>query len=106
MGRGRNQGIPSIFSSDLHLLLLTWDQISDKGGGIPREDLARMFDYYYTTIPQEAPTYTYSGGFGAPLMGLGCGLPLARLYAKYMDGDIAIASLPGTDRLTHPVCIF
>lgn len=48
-------------------------RISDMGGGIPFHKLNTIFQYFYTTVPYSAPTYTYSGNFGSPLHGLGVG---------------------------------
>eukprot|EP01027_Heterolobosea_sp_BB2_P011194 GEZU01016316.1.p1 GENE.GEZU01016316.1~~GEZU01016316.1.p1 ORF type:complete len:145 (+),score=22.04 GEZU01016316.1:200-634(+) len=70
-------------------------RISDAGGGILQSGRSRMFRYFFTTVPQSEPTYTYSGLFGSPMSGLGCGLPMARLYARYMGGDIRVESLVG-----------
>ena len=67
-------------------------KISDQGGGIPRDETKELFNYLYTT----APTPTVSGGMGStPMAGLGYGLPLSRLYARYFDGDIQLSSFDG-----------
>lgn len=104
-------------------------RISDHGGGIPLDQLNHVWSYLYTTaqplsFPRtresvDAPTdlrmldmgaftSTHSLADGSeeqnilmrsPLAGLGCGLPLSRLYAHYLGGDIILHSLPrlGTD---------
>lgn len=76
-------------------------KISDQGGGINPRIEPFIFNYYFTTAQEREPTYTYSGEFGAPLKGLGVGLPLARLYTKYLGGSIKLMSLygKGTDIL-------
>lgn len=40
---------------------------------------------------------------GSPLAGLGCGLPLSRLYARYLGGKIELQTLPryGTDMFVY-----
>jgi hypothetical protein len=59
-------------------------------------------------IEEPVPTYTYSGNFGPPASGLGCGLALSRLYAKLLaggasSGGLALNSLygVGTDVFLH-----
>ena len=57
--------------------------VTDKAGGISISNLRKIFYYYFSTAPKMEPTYTYSGMWGSPLTGLGCGLPLSRVYARY-----------------------
>ena len=95
-------------------------KISDLGGGIPRESSGKVFNYMYSTAPKVSWIYcqlfvwwtnltqfqvniSESGGsYGAglssenlPMHGLGYGLPLSRLYARYFNGDLQIASVDG-----------
>jgi len=104
-------------------------RISDEGGGIPVDQLGHVWSYLYTTaepvsLPRtresvDAPTdlrWLETGVFNgvhsladgneeenmlmrSPLAGLGCGLPLSRLYAQYLGGDVTLHTLPryGTD---------
>lgn len=69
-------------------------KISDLGGGVDRTTAEKMFKYLYTTSPKASLTKE-----SVPLSGLGYGLPLARLYARYFQGDIKAASYEnhGTD---------
>jgi len=68
-------------------------KISDRGGGIPRYETKELFNYLYSTAPTPI---LYGGGVGfAPLAGLGYGLPLSRLYARYFHGDIHLSSFDG-----------
>jgi len=69
-------------------------KISDLGGGVDRSTAEKMFKYLYTTSPKASLTKE-----SVPLSGLGYGLPLARLYARYFQGDIKAASYEnhGTD---------
>ncbi|KAK6970395.1 pyruvate dehydrogenase (acetyl-transferring) kinase isozyme 3 mitochondrial [Biomphalaria glabrata] len=66
-------------------------KISDQGGGIPRSKIDLLFQYMYSTAPQPARSDIAS----APLAGYGYGLPLSRLYARYFQGDILLASAEG-----------
>jgi len=104
-------------------------RISDEGGGIPVKDLNHVWSYLYSTAPYVDTPVTRASvdnptdvrmldalqagtsiGCSAndpdetllarsPLAGLGCGLPLSRLYATYLGGTIELQTLPnyGTD---------
>ena len=74
-------------------------KISDLGGGIPRHLCDQLFNYMYSTAPQPPS----SGQESAPLAGLGYGLPLSRLYARYFQGDLVICSYEGhgTDAVVY-----
>jgi signal transduction histidine kinase len=54
-------------------------EISDTGEGIPEENLARIFDYYFTTKEK----------------GTGLGLPLAHKIIQEHGGTIAVHSQRG-----------
>jgi len=104
-------------------------RISDEGGGIPVDRLGHVWSYLYTTAEPldnpmtrdsvDAPTdlrRLETGAFNSlhsladgteeqnvlmrsPLAGLGCGLPLSKLYAQYLGGEVNLHTLPsfGTD---------
>lgn len=73
-------------------------KLIDRGGGVARQNIDKVFNYLYTTanvpnLPSNIP----------PLAGYGYGLPLARLYAKYFNGDLTLSSVDGygTDALIY-----
>ncbi|KAI7904210.1 mitochondrial branched-chain alpha-ketoacid dehydrogenase kinase-domain-containing protein [Cokeromyces recurvatus] len=87
-------------------------RIRDQGNGIRHEDLERVFEYSYTTVKKqleeeeedgEDPSNIFRGitemamqsGVGGPLAGLGFGLPLARMYARYFGGSLTLVSMYG-----------
>lgn len=75
-------------------------KICDQGGGIPRSCIDKIWNYTYTTAKTDAQAYLSD----APVMaGLGHGLPLCRLYARYFGGDLQVISLEGygTDAYLH-----
>lgn len=74
-------------------------QISDKGGGIRRSLRDVLFHYMYSTAPKPST----SGMNSAPLAGFGYGLPISRLYARYLHGDLVISSMEGygTDAIVY-----
>lgn len=65
-------------------------RISDQGGGIPRNVTERLFHYLYSTAPKPSmqPTVT-------PMAGYGYGLPLSRLFTRYLHGDLILNSFDG-----------
>jgi pyruvate dehydrogenase kinase 2/3/4 len=80
-------------------------KVSDEGGGIPRSGVSRIWTYLYTTAaaPNLDPGSPYYNDFQAPLAGLGYGLPISRLYARYFEGDLQVISMEGygTDAYLH-----
>jgi len=72
-------------------------KVSDQGGGIPRSEVDRVWKYLYTTA---TPAHLPQGevrdfGTNGPLAGLGYGLPLSRLYARYWGGELQLISMEG-----------
>lgn len=72
-------------------------RIADRGGGIPMEVGQRVWSYLYTTA---AKGEKY-GERATPLAGFGVGLPLSRLYARYLGGSLDLVNLPGHGTSVH-----
>lgn len=96
-------------------------RIRDQGGGISREHFDKVFDYSFTTVKSEndanssqfadddssnspygvdsifkgVSRLAMQAGLGGPIAGLGFGLPLTRIYARYFGGDMHLISLQG-----------
>ena len=84
-------------------------RIRDRGGGISAPNLAKLWEYGFTTFNDEEindKTASNTGdpglggldalaGGGSSLAGLGYGLPLGRAYAEYFGGGIEVQSLWG-----------
>lgn len=89
-------------------------RVSDQGGGIPAADVERIWHYGYTTVDDsglgEVDTNVnvgalHTSGIGRfaaggnsvanPMAGLGFGLPLSRLYTRFLGGDLILTSVPG-----------
>lgn len=75
-------------------------KISDQGGGIPRSGIDKIWTYAYTTAKPTPSMYINDVDVMA---GLGYGLPLSRLYARYFGGELQVLSLEGfgTDSFVH-----
>lgn len=83
-------------------------KVADEGGGIPRSAVDRVWKYMYTTaqpVLDHEALLDAARDFGTdtPLAGLGYGLPLSRLYARYWGGELQIISMEGfgTDTYLH-----
>ncbi|XP_072174005.1 pyruvate dehydrogenase (acetyl-transferring) kinase isozyme 2, mitochondrial-like [Diadema setosum] len=75
-------------------------KVTDEGGGIPKSEIDKLFNYMYST----APTPPKPGvSTIPPLAGYGYGLPISRLYAKYFHGDLTLSSMDGygTDAVVY-----
>ena len=71
-------------------------KVSDEGGGLARSAMSKVWSYFFTTA--RTPGETLAGldfSRDSPAAGLGFGLPLSRLYARYFGGDLAIMSVTG-----------
>lgn len=83
-------------SSDKELVV----QISDLGGGIPKEGQEEVWKYMYTTAtspysPDEAESYIQSASERAIMAGFGYGLPISRLYGRFCGGDLRLENKIG-----------
>merc|ERR1719203_1548588 len=68
-------------------------RVRDSAGGIPFSVADRVWSYMYSTASQQAGSEFSQQG--TPLAGYGVGLPLSRLYARYLGGTLHLQSLPG-----------
>jgi len=77
----------------VHILVCMDDQsivirVSDRAGGIPAEVGDQIWSYFYGAAANSDVPAT-------PLAGYGVGLPLSRLYARYLGDQLEIRSFPG-----------
>lgn len=67
-------------------------RIHDKAGGIPFNVADNVWSYMYSTVNSDTEDFSSQG---TPLAGYGVGLPLSRLYARYLGGSLHLMSMPG-----------
>mmetsp|Transcript_7754 Transcript_7754/g.12534 ORF Transcript_7754/g.12534 Transcript_7754/m.12534 type:complete len:397 (+) Transcript_7754:52-1242(+) len=80
-------------------------KVSDEGGGIPRSDLQNIWSYQYTTaimphqdVKSEGLNDSSSEGFVTfreNFFGMGYGLGISRVFARYFGGDLRILPTEG-----------
>jgi len=82
-------------------------KVSDEGGGIPRSEMSKIWSYEYTTAhesqqnePLIASEVVSSASqefitFRNNFYGMGYGLPIARVFARYFGGDLKVISTEG-----------
>lgn len=68
-------------------------RVLDEAGGIPFSVRDRVWSYLYSTAAKTKGGSDFSQQ-GTPLAGYGVGLPLSRLYARYLGGSLHLQSLP------------
>lgn len=56
--------------------------------------MPHLFNYTYSTAPKPSADINLDLR-DAPIAGLGYGLPIARLYAKYFHGNLSLSSVEG-----------
>ncbi|CAK9068131.1 [Pyruvate dehydrogenase (acetyl-transferring)] kinase [Durusdinium trenchii] len=67
-------------------------RVWDQAGGIPFHAAEKVWSYMYSTASKAAREFDEQG---TPLAGYGVGLPLSRLYARYLGGALYLQSMPG-----------
>merc|ERR1711881_680089 len=61
-------------------------RVSDRAHGIPFSVADRVWSYMYSTASRSSGGTNFSQ-LGTPLAGFGVGLPISRLYARYLGGS-------------------
>lgn len=71
----------------------------DQGGGIANIDQDRVWEYSFTTVAKDdemaITRMNMQQSTGGPIAGLGFGLPMSRVYAKYFGGSLEFRSVSG-----------
>lgn len=73
-------------------------RVEDRAGGLPAKSVDKVWSYLYTTAPANSDSWEHQG---TPLAGFGVGLPLSRLYARYLGGNLKLLSMPGQGTVAY-----
>jgi len=72
-------------------------KIADRGGGIPRSQMSEIWKFAHSTKAKDEVETDADFGIdeitGAAIRGFG--LPMARIYARYLGGELTLKSLEG-----------
>lgn len=64
-----------------------------------------IWNYAFTTAEAQSVGDEFGGSdFKAPLAGYGYGLPIARLYAQYLGGNLKLISMQGYGKSKSACC--
>merc|ERR1719154_137098 len=69
-------------------------RVTDMGGGISREVVDKVFLYHFTSADIDDKDLL-PGAVPLPMHGLGYGIPLSRVYARYFKGDLKMMFMHG-----------
>jgi len=77
-------------------------KVSDRGGGGSVEEQQRWGGYLYSTGVDE-PAANLNNPITVPMVGYGFGIPMSKVLARYLGGDVVIRSMEsyGTDAFIH-----
>ena len=67
-------------------------KIEDNGIGIKDDDLHKIWNYNYTSVPDEINSYKRDFGINSPISGFGYGLPISDILIKTFGGSIKVFS--------------
>mmetsp|Transcript_32515 Transcript_32515/g.74296 ORF Transcript_32515/g.74296 Transcript_32515/m.74296 type:complete len:405 (-) Transcript_32515:60-1274(-) len=73
-------------------------KISDTIGGVLPEVEDKIWQFNFSTFPLDNQKYVEAS---SPLSGPGMGLPLCKLYAHYLGGELHLMSMPGVGTDTY-----
>lgn len=68
-------------------------KVSDRGGGVPQNKTSLLFSYCFSTAEKPANFQMYCNE--SPFAGLGYGMALSRLHARYWGGELTFCPLYG-----------
>lgn len=70
-------------------------KVADRGGGIPRSKIANILKFAQSTAGEEESSSEFGIDEGTGTKIRGFGLPLARIYARYLGGELTLKSMEG-----------
>lgn len=70
-------------------------KIADRGGGIPRSQMPEIFKFAQSSASDEENSSDFGMDEVTGTKIRGFGLPLARIYARYLGGELTLKSMEG-----------
>lgn len=70
-------------------------KIADRGGGIPRSKIANIWKFAHSTAAPDESKSDFGNDQVTGTKIRGFGLPLARIYARYLGGELTLKSMEG-----------
>ena len=70
-------------------------KVADRGGGIPRSKMPTVFRFAHSTAGEEENSTDFGVDEMTGTKIRGFGLPLARIYARYLGGEMTLKSMEG-----------
>lgn len=70
-------------------------KIADRGGGIPRSKMKNVWRFAHSTAGEDEFTSEFGVDATTGTKLRGFGLPLARIYARYLGGELTLKSMEG-----------
>jgi pyruvate dehydrogenase kinase 2/3/4 len=70
-------------------------KVADRGGGIPRSKMATIFKFAHSTTDEEENSTDFGVDEMTGTKIRGFGLPLARIYSRYLGGELTLKSMEG-----------
>jgi pyruvate dehydrogenase kinase 2/3/4 len=70
-------------------------RVRDSGVGIRRENVPYLFHFNYSTAPRPRISEVTGKADVNAVAGFGYGIPMSRLYARYLKGDVVYNSVHG-----------
>jgi hypothetical protein len=70
-------------------------KIADRGGGIPRSKIANIWKFAHSTAAPDESKSDFGNDHATGTKIRGFGLPLARIYARYLGGELTLKSMEG-----------
>lgn len=70
-------------------------KVADRGGGIPRSKMVNVWKFAHSTAGEDEFTSDFGVDATTGTKIRGFGLPLARIYARYLGGELTLKSMEG-----------
>lgn len=70
-------------------------KVEDEGGGIPRSEIKNVWKFAHSTAGEDESSSEFGVDASTGTKIRGFGLPIARIYARYLGGELTLKSMEG-----------